>query len=341
MKNLLAQMDAIEKGKKYIAESAAPVVEYKGGTDAEKIKNWQKHIDQFKEKGMYKAADDAEKSAKKAQPGFKPARSTDKPTKEGSIARALMKEFGVYDDIRPVNEFSDKIGNFFRQNAADYKARQASGELPPDGWNQERDGVWMGQNPAMTPAVDSSGQPVQAGSGGNVQSLGGGQAAAPAEPAAQGGAPIRTGVEIPADTIRNNPGFDPSTGAGEFGTDPQTSFSMPDDSEMGGGPAAPVAPAAPAEPELPTIPPEKLKRFEELLAKLEQAGKAPAVKPNKGTATKPAKTAGPQPIVPSASMGAQSPAYDAQDKSNIGAAPAAESRSYDDDTLALIKGIKI
>ena len=43
-------MDAIETGKEYIAESAAPVVEYKGGTDAEKIKNWQKHIDQFKEK---------------------------------------------------------------------------------------------------------------------------------------------------------------------------------------------------------------------------------------------------------------------------------------------------
>jgi hypothetical protein len=317
MKNLIAQMDAIETGKKYIAESAEPVVEYKGGTDAEKIKNWQKHIDQFKEKGMYKAADDAEKAAKKAQPGFKPARSTDKSTKEGmgSIARALMQDMGM--DDQDVEE---------------------AGEQPPADWNTERDGVWMGQNPAMAPAVDSSGQPVQAGSGGNVQSLAGDQAAAPEEPAAQGDAPIRTGVEIPASTIINNPGFYPQTGAGEFGTDPQTSFSMPDDSEMGGGPAAP---AAPAEPELPTIPPEKLKRFEELLARLEQAGKAPAVKPNKGTATKPAKTVGPQPIVPSASMGAQSPAYDAQDKSNIGAAPAAESRSYDDDTLALIKGVKI
>jgi len=100
MKNLIAQMDAIEKGKKYISESAAPVVEYKGGTDAEKIKNWQKHIDQFKEKGMYKAADDAEKSAKRAQPGFKPARSTDKPAKEGmgSIARALMQDMGIDEE---------------------------------------------------------------------------------------------------------------------------------------------------------------------------------------------------------------------------------------------------
>ena len=93
-------MDAIEKGKKYISESAAPVVEYKGGTDAEKIKNWQKHIDQFKEKGMYKAADDAEKSAKRAQPGFKPARSTDEPAKEGmgSIARALMQDMGIDEE---------------------------------------------------------------------------------------------------------------------------------------------------------------------------------------------------------------------------------------------------
>ena len=169
MKNLIARIDAIEKGKKYISESAAPVVEYKGGTDAEKIKNWQKHIDQFKEKGMYKAADDAEQSAKRAQPGFKPARSRDKPTKEGSIARALMKEFGVYDDIRPVNEFSDKIGNYFRQNAADYKARQASGELPPDGWNQETDGPWYGKNPNAEPVRDGSGQPVRVASGGNLQ----------------------------------------------------------------------------------------------------------------------------------------------------------------------------
>jgi hypothetical protein len=115
MKNLIAQMDAIEKGKKYIAESAAPVVEYKGGTDAEKIKNWQKHIDQFKEKGMYKAADDAEKSAKKAQPGFKPARSTDKPTKEGmgSIARALMQDMGL-----------DEEGDY------DLAMQQARGQMP-------------------------------------------------------------------------------------------------------------------------------------------------------------------------------------------------------------------
>jgi len=311
MKNLLAQMDAIEKGKKYIAESAEPVVEYKGGTDAEKIKNWQKHIDQFKEKGMYKAADDAEKSAKKAQPGFKPARSTDKPAKEGmgSIARALMQDMGVDDQ-----------------------------DVEEDGETQMPDipRVPM-QSGTGEPVVSSDGQPVI--SGGPTQAD-----AAPADPAAQGGAPIRTGVEIPASTIVNNPGFYPQTGAGEFGTDPKMADPAGETPELNigqGSQNGPAAPAAPGEPELPTIPPEKLKRFEELLARLEQAGKAPAVKPNKGTATKPSKTAGPQPIVPSASMGAQSPAYDAQDKSNIGAAPAAESRSYDDDTLALIKGVKI
>ena len=150
MKNLIAQMDAIETGKKYIAESVELIVEYKGGTDAEKIKNWQKHIDQFKEKGMYKAADDATKAAKTAQPGFG---KTNKSAKEGmgSIARALMQDMGLDDQA------IDEVGQ------------------PPPGWNSEVNGVWMGDNPTMVPAVDSSGRPVQAGSGGNVMSLGPGK----------------------------------------------------------------------------------------------------------------------------------------------------------------------
>lgn len=90
-------MDAIEQGKKVITESATPVVEYKGGTDAEKIKNWQQHIKNFD--NFPKAQDDARQAAKKAQPGAKFYKTDDKPQKEGmgSIARALMQSMGMDD----------------------------------------------------------------------------------------------------------------------------------------------------------------------------------------------------------------------------------------------------
>jgi len=98
MKNLIAQMDAIEQGKKFIAESAATVVEYKGGTDQEKIKNWQDHIKNFD--NFPKAQDDARQAAKKAQPGAKFYKTDDKPKKEGmgSIARALMQDMGIEEE---------------------------------------------------------------------------------------------------------------------------------------------------------------------------------------------------------------------------------------------------
>lgn len=98
MKKLIAQMDAIETGKKFIAESVAPVKEYKGGTDAEKIKNWQDHIKNFD--AFPKAQDDARQAAKKAQPGAKFYKTDDKPKKEGmgSIARALMQDMAVDEE---------------------------------------------------------------------------------------------------------------------------------------------------------------------------------------------------------------------------------------------------
>lgn len=162
MKNLIAQMDAIETGKKFIAESVAPVKEYKGGTDAEKIKNWQQHIKNFD--AFPKAQDDARQAAKKAQPGAKFYKTDDKPQKEGmgSIARTLMQSMGMDD-----KDIDEAFG--YKTNRADVMARQASGELPPAGWNNEVNGPWMG-NTEQVPVQAASGGNVQAASGGNVVS---------------------------------------------------------------------------------------------------------------------------------------------------------------------------
>lgn len=162
MKNLIAQMDAIETGKKFIAESVAPVKEYKGGTDAEKIKNWQQHIKNFD--AFPKAQDDARQAAKKAQPGAKFYKTDDKPQKEGmgSIARTLMQSMGMDD-----KDVEEAFG--YKTNRADVMARQASGELPPAGWNSEVNGPWMG-NTEQVPVQAASGGNVQAASGGNVVS---------------------------------------------------------------------------------------------------------------------------------------------------------------------------
>ena len=95
-------MDAIES-KKILKEDAAPpmeldsqVDEFIKGTAPEKIAAWMKHIKDFKDKGMYKAADDATQAMKKVHPDYK---KYPQPTPEfqGSIARALMQSMGMDD----------------------------------------------------------------------------------------------------------------------------------------------------------------------------------------------------------------------------------------------------
>lgn len=315
MKNLIAQMDAIEN-KKILKEDAtqvnfdSQVDEFIKGTAPEKIAAWMKHIKDFKDKGMYKAADDATQAMKKVHPDYK-KHSAPTPEFRGGIARALMQDMGVDDQ-----------------------------DVEEDGETQMPDipRVPM-QSGEGEPVVSSDGQPVM--SGGPTE-----------EPAAQGSAPIQSGPTYPnGDPYQWDKTFDRTTGAGEFGSEPQSQFAMPDDSEMGGTPAtAAEVPgstsdqgAGPAA-ELATIPPEKLKRFEELLARLEAGKTTPAVQPGKkpGGAAKPAApSAGLNPKVPAASAGAASPAYDAQDQTNISSMPAAESiKLSDDQVLAMIRAIK-
>ena len=102
MKSMIARMDAIES-KKILKEDAAPpmeldsqVDEFIKGTAPEKIAAWRKHIQDFKDKGMYKAADDATQSMKKVHPDYK---KYPQPTPElrGGIAKALMQDMGMDD----------------------------------------------------------------------------------------------------------------------------------------------------------------------------------------------------------------------------------------------------
>ena len=151
MKKLIAQIDAIETGKKFIAESVTPVVEYKGGTDAEKIKNWQDHIKNFD--AFPKAQDDARQAAKKAQPGAKFYKTDDKPKKEGmgSIARALMQDMGVEERITSPNPNSSQsqqlsgadparaqYDKFKADDARTAAVKQIKDMLKPNGQGVER-----------------------------------------------------------------------------------------------------------------------------------------------------------------------------------------------------------
>lgn len=102
MKSMIARMDAIES-KKILKEDAAPpmeldsqVDEFIKGTAPEKIAAWMKHIKDFKDKGMYKAADDATQAMKKVHPDYK-KHSAPTPEFRGGIAQALMQDMGMDD----------------------------------------------------------------------------------------------------------------------------------------------------------------------------------------------------------------------------------------------------
>jgi hypothetical protein len=180
MKSLIALVDDMEHNN--INEYTTRTMEYDDeqvdefikGNVPQQIAAWRKHIQDFKDKGMMRAADDAEQAMKKVHPDHKqyPA-STPTPEFRGSIARALMQDMGVDDqdvEDQPVPEIIDSIRKIFNRNSEEYKKRQAQGLEPPDGWSGEP-GTWMGpQN--MVPVTTTDGTPVRDGSGNPVTSLG-------------------------------------------------------------------------------------------------------------------------------------------------------------------------
>jgi len=253
-------MDAIETGKKFIAESVAPVVEYKGGTDAEKIKNWQDHIKNFD--NFPKAQDDARQAAKKAQPGAKFYKTDDKPKKEGmgSIARALMQDMAVDEEGDPAwygpgganlmtgqpvapgtgNPIADiKAWNRDRlnQRAADRgaAATQAAANANPEVYGY---GGAPESPQGTTPQPQSSNPAAQAAAAGTPE-MNIGQGATPAQAPAAGGSEMDTPAPAgitPASQAK------PAAGGSEMDTPAPAGMTPASQAK----PAAQTAPAAPA-----------------------------------------------------------------------------------------------
>lgn len=354
LKALIAKMDQIESKKILTEAEDRPAAKKTDTTWTDKQGN--KHPATRVQGSKSVAADkEADKERKKHD------KDLDEMTLRSSIAKELLKEFNVSDE--PVEEFVDKVSNYFKQNAADYRARQASGELPPDGWNTEVNGPWMGKT-QQVPVTSSDGKPVQAGSGGNVVSnvpvsnppTAGGAGTKPADSTGAPGAQddftgVDAAVAAQAAQQADTTAADTSgTGQAAGPTDAEIAANnaalgnWTDQPDTTGAATKPADPAAPMGGINPTV----LNRYKELLDKLEGAGKKPAAAPAKapakpaaGAGTKPAATPTPGgPKVPAASAGADSPAYDTQDPSNISSMPAAESvKLRDDQILAIIKNM--
>lgn len=160
LKALIAKMDQIESKKILTEAEDRPAAKKTDTTWTDK--SGKKHPATRVQGSKSVAADkEADKERKKND------KDLEEMTLKSAIAQELLKEFNVSDE--PIDEFVDKIANWHKQNAANYRARQASGELPPDGWNTEVNGPWMGKT-QQVPVTSSDGKPVQAGSGGNVVS---------------------------------------------------------------------------------------------------------------------------------------------------------------------------
>ena len=335
LKALIAKMDQIESKKILTEAEDRPDAKKKETTWTDK--SGKKHPATRVQGSKSVAADkEADKERKKND------KSLEEMTLKSAIAQELLKEFNVSDE--PVEEFVDKIGNYFKQNAADYRARQASGELPPDGYDAERDGPWMGKT-QQTNVVSGDGTPIKTGSGGNLVTntpVAGAPAGAGTKPASQAAAP----AAVP-------PGINPETGdaytpvgSAPLTTPPGADPDEPQTSTLAEPPGSEETPAAASATDQQTIDPAKLARFKALLDKASAGAAAkpaaPAKKPATGAGAKPAASATPAkgPKVPAASAGADSPAYDTQDQGQISSTPAAESvtKLADDQILALIRG---
>ena len=237
-------MDAIETGKKFIAESVSPVKEYKGGTDAEKIKNWQDHIKNFD--NFPKAQDDARQAAKKAQPGAKFYKTDDKPKKEGmgSIARALMQDMAVDEEGDPA---------WYGPGGANLMTGQpvALGTGNPiadiKAWNKDRLNQRAADRGAAATQAAANANPEVYGYGGAPEAPQGTtaqpQSSNPAAQAASAGTPemnIGQGATPAAPTAQ--PAQAPAAGGSEMDT-PAPAGMTPASQSKPGAQAAPAAPA--------------------------------------------------------------------------------------------------
>ena len=349
LKALIAKMDQIESKKILTEAEDRPAAKKTDTTWTDK--SGKKHPATRVQGSKSVAADkEADKERKKND------KDLEEMTLKSAIAQELLKEFNVSDE--PIDEFVDKVSNYFKQNAANYRARQASGELPPDGYDAERDGPWMGKT-QQVPVTSSDGKPVQAGSGGNVVSnvpVSNSPTAGKPPAGAPGAQDDFTGVDAAvaaqaaqqADTTAADTS---GTGQAAGPTDAEIAANnaalgnWTDQPDTTGGtsgkpPAEPQA-AAPMGGINPTV----LNRYKELLDKLEGAGKKPAAAPAKPAGKPP--TSGKPPAAktndPATITGEPNQDVGGGTINSLGAGAEQQQESIaklrDDQVLALIRGM--
>ncbi len=337
LKALIAKMDQIESKKILTEAEDRPAAKKTDTTWTDKQGN--KHPATRVQGSKRVAADkEADKERKKHD------KDLDEMTLRSSIAKELLKEFNVSDE--PVEEFVDKVSNYFKQNAADYRARQASGELPPDGWNTEVNGPWMGKT-QQTNVVSGDGTPVKTGSGGNLVTntpvAAAGAGTKPAVTGAPGAQDDATGVDAAVAAQQAGQAGGPTDA--EIAANNAALGNWTDQPDTTGGTSG----KPPAEPQAtaPTggINPTVLNRYKELLDKLEGAGKKPAAAPAKPAGKPP--TSGKPPAAktndPATITGEPNQDVGGGTINSLGAGAEQQQESLaklrDDQVLALIRGM--
>ncbi len=365
LKALIAKMDQIESKKILTEAEDRPAAKKTDTTWTDK--SGKKHPATRVQGSKSVAADkEADKERKKHD------KDLEEMTIKSAIAQELLKEFNVSDE--PVEEFVDKVSNYFKQNAANYRARQASGELPPDGYNPEVSGPWMGKT-QQVPVTSGDGTPIKTGSGGNLVSnvpVSNPPTAGKPPASAPGAQDDATGVDAAvaaqqaagptdAEIAANNAALgnwtdQPDTTGGTSGkppAQPQGAKVDPDqadidDAELGKAMAANAAAAAgPDTLNKPSggINPTVLNRYKELLDKLEGAGKKPAAAPGKPPAKPPTSGKPPaaKPNDPATITGEPNQAVGGGTINSLGAGAEQQQESIakvrDDQILALIRGM--
>lgn len=349
LKALIAKMDQIESKKILTEAEDRPAAKKTDTTWTDK--SGKKHPATRVQGSKSVAADkEADKERKKHD------KDLEEMTLKSAIAQELLKEFNVSDE--PIDEFVDKVSNYFKQNAANYRARQASGELPPDGYDAERDGPWMGKT-QQVPVTSSDGKPVQAGSGGNVVSnvpVSNPPTAGKPPAGAPGAQDDVTGVDAAVAAQQAgganampqaSPGMriNPETGE-EYASIYDAPLEEPPGAEDDAGGTSGKPPAEP-QAAAPTggINPTVLNRYKELLDKLEGAGKKPAAAPAKPAGKPP--TSGKPPAAktndPATITGEPNQDVGGGTINSLGAGAEQQQESIaklrDDQVLALIRGM--
>lgn len=280
MKSMIARMDAIES-KKILKEDAAPtgfdgqVDEFVGGTAAAKVAAWLAHIKKLRAQGFSQAAADAEKSLAQVHPDYrmiaKQQQTAPMPEFRGSIAKALMQDMGVEEDgeTQPPNIPREPL------RSSDGQIVRSSDGQPVMSGGQERQGI--AANPGeYVPPTTIGADDADAGGGEDPENYGYSGSDAPVASSY----PVRNPDIQPA-----NPGTDLANWQEPGGSDSGAAANPPSAAEVPG--STNDQGAGQGEEDPGTIDPNDVKRFGELLDKLEKGAGGAAANPPAGQQANP------------------------------------------------------